>query len=109
MRGSPVVIGLLVGLIVILVISGVSLVVKMNTMNLNRDEQLSEKRACEVEAQDLRSKNSKLRKSIDNLNIQAQGFRTEIDKLNEVKAQLEENLKEELMKKKTSRRKLIKE
>lgn len=95
MRGSPLIIGLLVGLIVILVISGVSLSVKMNSLNSERDKQLAEKRNCEVIAENLRDENRNLLRTVEELNLQIVALQNkDFDKL---KTELEGNSRKKLM------------
>lgn len=108
MRGSPLIIGLLVGLIVILVISGVSLSVKMNSLSSERDKQLAEKRNCEVIAEDLKVENRNLLRTIEELNLQIVALQRENKGLDKLKTELEGNSQEKLMRDRI-RRKEVKE
>ncbi|MCQ9204826.1 MAG: hypothetical protein NG737_00710 [Omnitrophica bacterium] len=106
MRGSPLIIGLLVGLIVTLVISGVSLSVKMNSLNSERDKQLVEKRNCEVIAENLRDENRNLLRTVEELNLQIVAFQNK--DFNKLKTELEGNSRKKLMRDRV-RRKEVKE
>ena len=98
MKVSPLIIGLLAGLIVILVIGGVSLLVKMNSLIRDRDKELAEKRNYELIAENLKEENKNLSRSINELNSETAVLRDENEKLEKLNERLQENLKEELMK-----------
>lgn len=100
MKDSPLIISLLVGLIVVLVIAGVSLLVKMNTLSEIYQKELAKNISLEKGIEDLNSENSSLKEEIAELKVRGKDLKEENMKLEELKKKLEENLKEELMRKK---------
>ena len=111
MKDSPLIISLLIGLIVVLVIAGVSILVKMNSLSGEYKKQLAKNISCEKATEDLKNnlealqgENSKLKEDISLLNVQVESLGQENVKLEKLKDKLEDNLKEELMKPKTGNR-----
>jgi len=107
MKDNPLIISLLIGLIVILVIAGVSLLVKMNSLSGIYKQELARNISFEKSIEDIKIKNSGLTDEIGQLNIQIKSLKDENAKLKndnakieKLKDRLEENLKEELMKQK---------
>jgi len=107
MKDSPLIISLLIGLIVVLVIAGVSILVKMNSLSSEYKKQLAKNISCEKANEDLKKtlettqgENDKLKEDITGLNLQLESLGEENAKLEKLKEKLEENLKEELMKQK---------
>ncbi|MBU1112518.1 MAG: hypothetical protein KKH93_01410 [Candidatus Omnitrophica bacterium] len=111
MKDSPLIISLLIGLIVVLVIAGVSILVKMNSLSGEYKKQLAKNISCEKTTDDLnkdietlQGENSKLKEDLALVNIQVESLGQENAKLEKLKEKLEDNLKEELMKPKTGNR-----
>ncbi|MFH1504010.1 MAG: hypothetical protein ABIH08_01255 [Candidatus Omnitrophota bacterium] len=113
MKDSSLIISLLIGLIVVLVIGGVSLLVKMNSLSGSYKQQLAKNINSERDVESLKEDNLKLKKDFKELNEQLDNFKIESVskignltkeniKLEELKIKLEENLKEELMNKRLS-------
>lgn len=100
MKDNPLIISLLIGLIVILVIAGVSLLVKMNTLSGVYKQELAKNISLEKNSEDLKAKNSDLADEIDQLKLEIKDLKEENLKVEKLKDKLEENLKEELMKQK---------
>ena len=100
MKDNPLIISLLIGLIVVLVIAGVSLLVKMNSLSGVYKQELAKNISLEKNAEDLKTENSSLSKDIDQLNSKIEDLKEENEKTEKLKDKLEENLKEELMKQK---------
>ena len=100
MKDNPLIISLLIGLIVILVIAGVSLLVKMNALSGVYKQELAKNISLEKNAEDLKDKNSDLAGEIEQLNAKIEDLKVENTKTERLKDKLEENLKEELMKQK---------
>jgi cell division protein FtsB len=105
MKDSPLIISLLIGLIVILVIAGVSLLVKMNTLsgiykkglakNISLEKSLEDTKA---ENRDLSREIEKFKSEVGDLRKEVVGLQEENLKLEKLKEKLEDNLKDELMK-----------
>ena len=111
MKDSPLIISLLIGLIVVFVIAGVSILVKTNSLSGEYKKQLAKNISCEKASEDLKKdletlggKNTKLIEDIALLKVQVESLTQENAKLEKLKDKLEENLKEELMKPKTGNR-----
>ncbi len=102
MKDNPLIISLLIGLIVVLVIAGVSLLVKMNTLSGVYKKELAKNISLEKSIEDLKGENSDLSGKVDQLNAQIGELKDENAKIERLKERLEENLKEELMKQKTT-------
>ncbi|MDD3296902.1 MAG: hypothetical protein PHU64_06025 [Candidatus Omnitrophica bacterium] len=100
MKDSPLIISLLIGLIVVLVIAGVSVLAKMNSLSVVYKQQLAKNIGHEKTIEDLKTDNSALAKNISQLDAQMKTLQSEHEKLTKLKEKLEENLKEELMRKK---------
>ena len=100
MKDNPLIISLLIGLIVILVIAGVSLLVKMNSLSGVYKQELAKNISLEKNIEDLKGKNSGLAGEIGQLNDKIEELKKENTKTERLKDKLEENLKEELMKQK---------
>jgi len=114
MKNNPVIISLLVGLVVVLVVAGVSILVKMNALSGTYKQELAKSISLEKTIEDLKGDNGKLQKNIDGLKEQISNLQAESAKLNDtihsmnaenlrlqnLNKKLEDNLKEELMSKK---------
>jgi len=100
MKPNPLIISLLVGLIVVLVIAGVSVSVKMNTLSKIYKKELAKNISLEKRIEDLNGENNTLTKTIEGLNVKVEDLKKENEKLSQTNKTLEDNLKEELMKKK---------
>lgn len=100
MKDNPLIISLLIGLIVILVIAGVSLLVKMNSLSGVYKQELAKNISLEKNIEDLKAKNGSLVEEIGQLNDKIDDLKEENSKTEKLKDRLEENLKEELMKQK---------
>lgn len=100
MKDNPLIVSLLVGLIVVLVIAGVSLLVKMNSLSGVYKKELAKNISLEKNAEDLKSENSALTKKISQIADQVEELKKENAKIERLKEKLEENLKEELIKQK---------
>ena len=100
MKDNPLIISLLIGLIVILVIAGVSILVKMNTLSGVYKQELAKNISLAKNTEDLKAKNSDLTDGIDQLKLEIKDLKEENLKVEKLKDKLEENLKEELMKQK---------
>lgn len=100
MKDSPLIISLLIGLVVILVIAGVSLLVKMNTLSGVYKQELAKNISLEKNTEDLKAENNTLSEEIKKLNDKIGELKEENAKISKLKDKLEENLKEELMKQK---------
>jgi uncharacterized protein YlxW (UPF0749 family) len=111
MKDSPLIISLLIGLIVVLVIAGVSILVKMNSLSGVYKKELAKNISLEKKMEDMQAENTALKKNIEALNVQIttikeesakeiQGLKDECAKLKMLKDKLEDNLKDELMKQK---------
>lgn len=100
MKDNPLIISLLIGLIVILVIAGVSLLVKMNTLSGVYKQELAKNISLSKNTEDLKAKNSDLADKVDQLKLEIKDLKEENLKVEKLKDKLEENLKEELMKQK---------
>jgi len=112
MKSEPLLLGVLLGIIVILIIGGVSLSVRLNQLRKNYQEvagknlkleELVENLKAEKEAlikanQDLKNKIEELKKEIDKLTNEKESLKLELEKMRRLKEKLEESLKEELMK-----------
>ncbi len=121
MKDNPLIIGLLIALIVVLVIAGVSLLVKTNDLSNMYKKEVADKISFEKNLEDLKVENIELRKNIEILNVdikqlkvdsikqievikegnskEVTALKEEYIKLEILKEKLEDNLKDELMKK----------
>jgi len=100
MKDNPLIISLLIGLIVVLVIAGVSLLVKMNVLSGVYKQELAKNISLEKNAEDIKAENIVLAGEITKLNLTIEDLKEENTKIERLKERLEENLKEELMKQK---------
>ncbi len=100
MKDNPLIISLLIGLIVVLVIAGVSLLVKMNALSGVYKQELAKNISLEKNVEDLKAENSDLAEETKQLNAKIKDLKEENAKTEKLKERLEENLKEELMKQK---------
>ncbi|MBU1122255.1 MAG: hypothetical protein ABIH71_00215 [Candidatus Omnitrophota bacterium] len=112
MGDKPLIVSLLIGLIVVLVIAGVSLLVKMNSLSEMYKKELSknmsfqktmesikdENAGLKKETDSLQNENNERKKDIVQLKFTVEELNNEIAKANKLKDKLEESLKEELMK-----------
>lgn len=123
MKDNPLIVSLLIGLVVILVVAGVSLLVKMNTLSGVYKKELAKNISLEKTIEDLKKGNNDLTENMDKINVQITNIQKEhiqeledakktyiqdMESLKEqnlrlekLKEKLEENLKEELMKTKS--------
>jgi len=113
MKSEPLLLGILLGIIVILIIGGISLSVRLNQLRKNYQEvagknlkleELVENLKAEKEAliksnQDLKNEIKELERKIDKLTGEKEDLKLELEKMRRLKEKLEESLKEELMKK----------
>ena len=102
MKDNPLIISLLIGLIVILVIAGVSLLVKMNVLSGVYKQELAKNISLEKNAEDIKAENIGLTGEIAKLDLTIEDLKEENTKIERLKDKLEENLKEELMKRKAT-------
>lgn len=107
MKDNPFIISLLIGLIVILVIAGVSVLVKMNSLSNVYKRELAKSISLEKTIEDLKKEKSAFQEEIAGLQAGIQereekikALNEELDKAGQIKQKLEESLKEELMKNK---------
>jgi chromosome segregation ATPase len=105
MKNNPVILGLVAGLIIVLLIGGVTLQVQLNRVT---NDYKSEKTRAEglqksfntikSENDSLKGVNSGLQEQVGKLDQKAKDLALEITKLEALKAKLEENLQNELIK-----------
>ena len=100
MKDNPLIISLLIGLIVVLVIAGVSLLVKLNALSGVYKQELAKNISLEKNSEDLKAKNSDLADEVNQLKFEVKDLKEENLKVEKLKDKLEESLKEELMKQK---------
>jgi len=122
MKNSPFIVSLLIGLIVVLVIGGVSLLAKINSLSVVYKKELAENINSAKNLEDLKTENDSLKKGISQLNAQIgnteesakqlevlknesvkqakqiESLKAENRRLASVNKNLENNLKAELMK-----------
>ncbi|MBU2102952.1 MAG: hypothetical protein ABH865_00155 [Candidatus Omnitrophota bacterium] len=105
MSEKPLILSILIGLIVVLVIAGVSILVKMNALDDDYKKELTRSMTLQKATEDLRAENASLKgESMDlkdkntKLVLQVEEVKIELAKLDKLKNKLEENLKDELMK-----------
>ena len=103
MKDNPFLVSLLIGLVVVLVIAGVSLLVKMNSMSETYKQELSKNMDFERTIENLKAENQSFKENVGELIVEVGKIKEEYAKLDALKKKLEENLKEELMKQKLSR------
>jgi len=103
MKDSPFLVSLLIGLVVVLVIAGISLLVKMNSMSGEYKQELSKSMDFERTIENLKSENQSLKENVGELIVEIGKLKEEYAKLDELKKKLEDNLKEELMKQKLAK------
>ncbi len=111
MRNNPLIVSLLIGLIVILVIAGVSLLVKNKSLSEIYKQSFAKSIGFEEEIEDLKGDNLSLSKKAEDLQAANHELKEEYGKkveelkqdnlrLQKLKEMLEDNLKDELMKQK---------
>jgi len=105
MKDKPLILSLLVGLIMVLVVTGVSLLVKMKSLSGFRQELANKNMTLEKTIEDLKTesaalteKNKTLTDDVNKANEKVTELKTELAKLEKLKAKLEENLADELIK-----------
>ncbi|MFA5008319.1 MAG: hypothetical protein WC546_03770 [Candidatus Omnitrophota bacterium] len=105
MKDKPLILSLLVGLIMVLVVAGVSLLVKINSLSGFREELAKKNMNLEKTIEDLKTENSAiteknkvLTQDVNKANDKVTELKTELTKLEKLKAKLEENLADELVK-----------
>ncbi len=94
MKSNPLIISLLVGLIVVLVIGGVSVSVKMNSISRIYKKELAKNISLEKNVEDLKIENDNLKKAIEALNVNMENLRKENEKLLQLNKTLEDSHKE---------------
>ena len=113
MKDKPLIVSLLFGFIVVLVIAAVSLLVKINSLDEDYKKEVAKGMSFQKSIEDLKSENTLVKKEnenlkaeklavdnkITNLNAQVDSMNVEMTKLKMLKDKLEENLKDELIKK----------
>ncbi|MBD3246625.1 MAG: hypothetical protein GF333_06385 [Candidatus Omnitrophica bacterium] len=97
MKEKPVIVSLLSGLIVILVIGGVSVLVKMKKTDERYQQQVSRSIELNKNIDALQKENEELQSTVDSLEAEVTELEAEIVKIEKLKEKLEENLKEELV------------
>ena len=97
MKDKPVIVSLLSGLIVVLVIAGVSVLVKMNNTDELYNEQVATNLKLQKKVEQVKEQNLALEAESQELSAQVETLQTELMKLEKLKEKLEENLKEELI------------
>jgi len=111
MKDNPLIISLLIGLIVVLVIAGVSLLVKTKSLSEAYKETSAKNINLEKEVETIRTENAAFDQTVAVLNNQMKelkdGYEAKITalkdenlRLDTLKEKLEDNLKDELMKEK---------
>lgn len=107
MRNNPLIASLLAGLVVVLMVAGVSLVAKMKTIKDEHSVELSQKFFLQKDFEEIRAVNSALKKEnedfkeeIDTLTLQLKDLNEELMRTKELNQKLEDSLKEELIKQK---------
>lgn len=105
MKDKPLILSLLVGLIMVLVVAGVSLLVRINSLSGFREELAKKNMTLEKTVEDLKAdnsalteKNKGLTEDVNKANEKINEMKTELNKLEKLKAKLEENLADELIK-----------
>ncbi len=101
MKNNPFMTSILIGVIVILIIAGVSLLVKMNALRSDYEKENTKKMGLEKKIEELKAESDNLKDTIGNLNSQIEELELENTKLNKLKDKLEESLKDELIKDKS--------
>ncbi|MFA5337244.1 MAG: hypothetical protein WC330_02795 [Candidatus Omnitrophota bacterium] len=105
MKDKPLILSLLVGLIMVLVVAGVSLLVKINSLSSFREELAKKNMNLEKTIEDLKAennavsdKNKTLIDDVNKANEKVNELKTELTKLEKLKDKLEDNLADELIK-----------
>ncbi|MDD5194802.1 MAG: hypothetical protein PHQ96_03890 [Candidatus Omnitrophica bacterium] len=105
MSEKPLVLSILIGLIVVLVIAGVSILVKMNAVDEDYKRELAKAMTFQKDIEALKNdntvlkeENTGLKEKNGKLSVEMEETKTELTKLQKLKDKLEENLKDELMK-----------
>lgn len=105
MSEKPLILSILIGLIVVLVIAGVSLLVRINSLEENYKKELTKNIEMQKKFEEFKNLNAALKEENVALKERNTKLATEIEelklektKLEKLKNKLEENLKEELMK-----------
>ena len=105
MNEKPVIVGSLLGLIVVLVIIGVSILVRMNGVSREKENLAEQIITMEKKIRDLSTEKTALidnvntyKKNNEQLSLKIEQANTEIVKLEKLKQTLEEDLKDELIK-----------
>lgn len=105
MSDRPLILSILVGLIVVLVVAGISLLVKINALDESYKKELTKNIEVQKKLEELKNSNSilkdenaALKEKNAQLTVEIEELKVEQAKLEKLKNKLEENLKEELMK-----------
>lgn len=103
MSERPLIISLLIGLIVVLVIGGVSLLVRMNSLDNIYKKEISKNMSLQEDVESLQEENASLKEEKAGFKKDSAQFKTKVDELTKeaaslelLKDKLEENLKEAL-------------
>ena len=100
MKDNPLIASLLIGMIVVLLIAGVSLLVKMNNLSNLQRKEAAMRISSDKKAEELESENERLKKNVEVLHEQMKKLKFETEKAQMLKEKLEESLTEELIKNK---------
>lgn len=107
MRNNPLIASLLAGLVVVLMVAGVSLLAKMKTIKDEHRVELSQKFFLQKDFEEIRAVNSALKKEnedfkeeIGTLTLQLKDLNEELMRTKELNQKLEDSLKEELIRQK---------
>ncbi len=107
MKDNPLIVSLLIGLIVVLLIGGVSLSFGLTKAQDAYKKEVAKNISSEKTIEDMKQEKSDLEDGLGRLNVQIEDLSTQIRELKEenlkletLKDRIEENLKEELMKQK---------
>jgi TolA-binding protein len=105
MKDNPLIVSLLIGLIIILLIAGVSQAVARSNVATLYSKETARNISLEKTVEDIKTENESLNDTIGKLNtqiealaIQVKDLREENIKVEALKDNIEDNLKEELMK-----------
>ena len=111
MKDNPLIVSLLLGLIVVLVIGGVSILVKMKGLSDEYKVVLAEKMSLQKDLEGVRAENASLKgdnvslsEEIQKLNSEVTNLSQDMSKLKELNLKLEDSLKEELIRQKLERK-----
>jgi|GEM_PF-4562844 len=111
MRDSPLSVSLLLGIIAVLAIIGVSSLIKMKLIDKEYKTETTQKSFLHMTLEEAREANSALqkenetlKKEVDALTLQVEFLSEDLKKIQEINQQLEDSLKEALIKQKLRER-----